>query len=498
MSCDDPGESEMNSIIKKKPEKEISWPDMAWDLLGQWKAVLITALAVMLLAAGAKYAKDVKEYKAGQKEKAAMSTASAEEQIEMILGKLPGDDRPAVLAAVNQKEMIRAEREYLGKSILMNSDPTNQRMLAAEYYIAADELTDPARAGLIHGYKAYLNSNDAVEKIGQAINGEAETNHIAELISVNASDPAGESDNCDAVLEVHIVLPEYADSEKVSEVLTGIINDCSAELSGKIGPHKVVRVITDDIHRYNADAVKKRNAVIEDLYTQQDNIGKIRLTEGQEAAVEAILAVKTASSAADKAAEDGADTRETGKPGISVKYAVFGSMLGILLYALIFFLNYIAKGRIRSAGDAEYYTQSRLLGEIYHRVDHKGLEGLLHSRAVDRYRYKGRLDEDCQIRNAASKTGSVCRRAGADKVDVLCLSELTDAKKKLIDAIKGKIPAANVLEVSKQTDEEELLSVRDAVLLVDEGVRADDVISLTVQLADCGTDLLGSIYCSCI
>ena len=173
-------------------------------------------------------------------------------------------------------------------------------------------------------------------------------------------------------------------------------------------------------------------------------------------------------------------------------------MLGILLYALIFFLNYIAKGRIHSAGDAGYYTQSRLLGEIYHRVDHKGLEALLHSRAVDRYRYKGKLNEEEQIRKTAAKLDTVCRLADTDKPAVLCLSELTDAKKKLIDAIKAKNPAASVLEVSKQTDDEELLSVRDAVLLVDDGVRADDVISLTAQLADCGTNLLGSIYCSCI
>lgn len=490
------GEIRMNNIINQKTSTEVNWTEVIWDLLERWKAVLITALAVVVLLAGAKYAKDVKEYRSVQKEKAAMEAASEEEQIKMILGKIPEKERAAVLATVNQKEMLETERAYLGDSILMNTDPTNQRMLVADYHISTDGQPESAVASLLYSYKTYLNSDDSVEKLREAIDSDAESNYIAELISTDDSDPAEEAAPYDVVLKVQIVLPAHADCEKVAEVLAGIISECSAELSGRICPHSVSPVSAEEQHRYNADAVKKRNDTLENISTLQDNIGKIRLSEGQEAAVEAIRTIRSASAISES--KDDAGTGAMEKPGIDGKYMFLGFILGILMYSVIYLLIHTNKGSICSAADTECCTRSRLLGEVYHAIDHKGLDALLHSRLVDKYRYKGKLDESEQIRKAASKTAAVCGRISADEVTVLCMPELTDAQKKVVDAIKSKCPVTDVKEIPKQADDEYLLSVRNTVLLVDDSIKAGDVITMTAQLADCSANLLGSIFYRCI
>ena len=141
----------MNSNNTGRIETVINVKEIIWDLLEQWKAVLITALLVMALVAGAKYAKDMKSYEAAQAEKEAQkqSTASAEDQIRDVLEALPESERSTVMTIVNQNEWIEKEKEYINKSILLNTDPTNQRTLAADYYIAAAEDTDSVRDSLI-------------------------------------------------------------------------------------------------------------------------------------------------------------------------------------------------------------------------------------------------------------------------------------------------------------------------------------------------------------
>lgn len=493
----------MNNNNIGRIETVINIKEILWDLLEQWKAVFITALLVAALVAGAKYAKDIKDYDAEQAKKAAekQNAASTEEQIEKVLGSLSESERSTVMTIVNQNEWIDEQKEYINNSILMNTDPANQRTLVVDYYITTAEDTDAIRSSLIYGYGALLRNKEVVKRIGETIDPNAEDCYIEELITVENSGDKESAQKSDAVMEVRVVLPDNADREKVKEAITAELQSFSSVLSGKISPHNLTLLDVSEICLYNRDAAGKRTDILYSINNLQNNTKNMQssLSDGQKAAIETITAIKAAEkTASDKGAGEESSEPKDNKPGISKKYALAGFILGIMIYAFIYLIRIIRRGSINSASEVEYYTQSKLLGEAYHQTGHKGIDALLHSRLVDRYRYRDKLDEGAQIQKASSKLDTLCKHAGVNDVAVLCMPELSDVKKRIIEAIKTKGLDVRVAEITKQTDEEYLLSLKDAVIIADDDSKAAELVSLAAQLTDYDVNLLGGIYCKCI
>jgi len=490
----------MNSNNTGRIETVINVKEIIWDLLEQWKAVLITALLVMALVAGAKYAKDMKSYEAAQAEKEAQkqSTASAEDQIRDVLEALPESERSTVMTIVNQNEWIEKEKEYINKSILLNTDPTNQRTLAADYYIAAAEDTDSVRDSLIFGYRSYLKDKEVAEALGKVIAPGAETKYITELISAENSGSSDEAASADAILEIQVVLPDGADPQKVEETLTTLLKEQSPEMSSRICPHRIELISAGETYLYNSGAVNNRTNILYSINNLQNNTKNMQtsLSDGQKAAIESISAVRAAEKTATTVGPEKTDAKdaEDSKPRISKKYALLGFVLGAMMYAFIYLLTVIFKGRITNAGDAEYYTQSRLLGEVYTKEEHKGIGALLHSAFVDKIRYKGRLDEEEQIRRLASALEVVCKHEGIDKVSVLGFSEMDETGGKVIKAINDKGIKTAVTDISKEEDGSYLLDIRDAVFMTDRSCKAEDLMKIGSMLDDCEVSRTGSIY----
>lgn len=494
----------MNDITSRQIEVEVDIKELIWDILEQWKAVLIAAFLMAVLVAGAKYAKDMNEYSAVQSKKEAekKNTASVEERIEDVLAALPEGERETVATVINQNDWIETQKEYINDSILLNTDPTNQRTLVVDYYISTAEDSDTVRSSLIYGYSALLRNKEVVRNIGKAIAPKAKDSYIAELITVENSNAEASAQNTDAVMEIRIVLPDDADAAAVEEVLTSELQGFSATLSDKISPHRLSLLDVSETYIYNTDAVENRTNILYSINTLQNNTKSMQatLSDGQKAAIEAITAIKTADKEASaiETGKEGSVEAEEKKPGISKKYALLGFVLGVMLYAFIYLIWVIRRGRINCAGDLEYYTQSRLLGEAYHQTEHKGIDALFHSKLVDRYRYRGKLDEDVQIQKAATKLDTVCKHAGIKSVSLLCTSELTEEKRRLVDAIKSRGLDVHVTETKKQTSDEYLLSLKDAVILAGRDIKATELISMAAQLKDYDVEQIGSIYYSCI
>ena len=493
----------MNNTANGQIQTVINVKEIIWNLLEQWKAVIIAAFLMALLVAGAKYAKDMQDYDAAQAEKKVdqQNTASVEEQIDAVLLALPESERSTVMTIINQNEWIAAEKEYVNNSIVLNTDPTNQRTLVADYYVKPADDSELLRNSLISGYSSYLKDRKVAEALGKAIDHDAETKYIAELISVENSESSVRDLGSDAILEVHVVLPDDVSSKEVEETLTSLLKEQSGEMSSKICSHSIDLLSAREAIIYNYRAADNRTNILYSINSLQNNtqIMQSSLSDGQKAAIETITAIKAAEkTASDKGAGEESSEPKNNKPGISKKYALAGFILGIMIYAFIYLIRVIRGGFINSASEVEYYTQSKLLGEAYHQTEHKGIDALLHSRLVDRYRYRDKLDEGAQIQKASSKLDTLCKHAGVNDVAVLCMPELSDVKKRIIEAIKTKGLDVRVAEITKQTDEEYLLSLKYAVIIADDDSKAAELVSLATQLTDYDVNLLGGIYCKCI
>lgn len=492
----------MNSNNIGQIETVINIKEVIWDLLEQWKAVLISAILMAVLVAGAKYAKDMQYYDAAQAEKKVeqQNTASVEEQIDAVLLALPESERSTVMAIVNQNEWIATEKDYVNKSILLNTDPTNQRTLVADYYIKAEEAPASARNSLIYGYTTYLKDAHAAEALKEVIASDTDINYITELIDAeNSKDDREGSEAYDAILTVNVVLPDGADVQKVQETLTSLIKEKAHELSG-IYPHDIDLISAGEAYLYNKDAVRTRTDTLTSIYNLQNYTKNMQtsLSDGQKAALETITTIKVAEKTASKVESDrkgAADTKNT-KPGFSKKYALLGFVLGVMLYAFIYLLIVIRRGCLLCAGDACLYTSSRLLGEFYEQTEMTGIKALLKSRLVEKYRYGSRLDTMKQTEKMRSSIEAVCRHEGLKELTVFDQSAPEKLKDMIIREIKELGIKVTEISAGEDINERDLCDSADAIFLVSNMTKVSALCGLTELLKDYDIRSIGAIFAS--
>lgn len=492
----------MDSNSYKQSEMEINLKEIIWDLLSQWKAVLIAALLVAALVTGAKYSKDMKAYNAAQAEKKAevQTTATVEEQIDDVLDALPEDERATVMAILNQNKWIEEQKEYINNSILINTDPTNQRTLCLEYYIDAGKYDETVGSSIIKGYTAYLGSDEVIKSVGEAIDPEISSNYISELISTNSNTQAPSAGDAGTVLEVFIVLPDDSDADKVEKALTGEIMKMSPDISKNIRQHDISLIFSGEKYLYNEPAVNKRTDILYSINNLQNNSKnmKLALSDGQKAAIESIKVIEKNAEEANNEQEKTVEQPqpELTKPGISKKYAILGFVLGALMYAFAYVILLIVRGRVNCAGDTARYSRARLVGEVYKKVDHKGLHKLLHSDLVNRYRYKGKTDSAVQIEKASDRLEAICEH---ERIKEAILINLTkDSNRELVEILVEKMASRGLnfrpIEIANDVDEKDLISTTHSIMVMDSNTKTSGAVKLASLCNDYDINVLGSVF----
>lgn len=485
----------MNSKITKK-SGIIDVREIVWDLLSQWKAVCIVALLTMLLVSGAKYAKDYSAYKESSSGTKQQTDIPAEEKIETILDNLSAADRSDVEYVIKEKDWIRKQREYLNDSILMNVDPTNQRALLMDYNVSTDNNGD--MSALVYGYLGQLYNDTVIEKVGQVIAPETGSNYIAELISYDKERYSNVDPNADSiVLEFRIVVPEGVDAAAVEKAVTGCLNDYSSELTKTIGSNSISLLSVKDFTWYNSEAVTNRTNITYSIHNIQNNIksGESALSDEAKAALEAINAVNETGNSINEGTEESAAKE---KPGISKKYALFGFVLGVMIYVFCYLVLTVARNRLYSPANMRYYTGSRLLGDVYGCFEKKGFLRLLNSAAVTKYRYGERLNTEKQLEKIVSTVGAVSAHAGIKEIVLFCMEGLPQKAKKTVDIIADKINEkgvrTSVVFFDDDINESLLPSVRNAVIVADRNSKSPTIITLSELCKEYDVNILGNIF----
>lgn len=502
----------MNNSLYKQQGMEINLREIIWDLLSQWKAVLIAALIMMLLVTGAKYHRDSNAYDAAMQDKEAAQTESTpDERIADILEALPDDEVATVEYMIKQNEWIETEKEYMNNSILMNTNPANQRTLLLDYFISASDSAESKMTALMYGYAGYLSNEKLINSVGQIIAPGTDSKYIAELISANSDNSGKQSGNYTlitdsasdgAVMEVRIVLPDEADAAAVESAVTTALTGYTSELGNKIGNHEISLISSSEAYLFNNVAVTNHNNIMSTVYNLQNNAKNMKMTlsDGQKAAIESITAIKKEAAAAAQEVNDESEKEvveaEPSRPGISKKYAVLGFVLGALIYAFIYVLLIIITGRVNYASDAERYTQSRLLGEIYTRTENKTLRMLMHSNLVNKYRYRNKTDADLQMEKLSDTLEAVCRHEGIQ--DAVVINLAGERSKAMLNKIAEKVSAKglniNPIEISEDVEEKSLLSLTHALIAMDSKTKISKVTKTASLCNDYDVNTLGSVF----
>lgn len=493
----------MNCSTNERPEIIISIKQLIWDLLSQWKAVIIIALLMSMLAAGLKYYSSLQSYSRSlddQKKEYELAAVSPQEQADILLGAVPEKDRELIEYVVEQKEWIDTEKRYINESLLINENPTNQRTLIADYYLKSENSQGTIAATLGCEYKSFLQSGELVDALKNVLAPDADEKYIAELIL--CTDKAIFADDGDLVLECRIVLPEKVNADAVEKTLTNALKKHSAEICGIIEPHTISLINAEEVMLYNSEAVSTRNSIIASIYNLENTYIKNTensMTAEQKTLADKLLSVREASSNKTELGELPHETIE--RPGIEWKYAFVGFVLGIMMYALIYAVYVVVRGKISSAEDVEYYTGSRLFGDIYRLSKVKGLSFLTKSKFINRLRYNKKLDSNRQIEKTVDAIDAVCRYGDISKLTVIQTGDTSPEDKlsqSIIQKIRNKGLELTIKDFDDSTAETDILDIGNVVLMLNNDTKVSDILMLKTRLNEYGRQLLGSIYIGCI
>lgn len=508
----------MNNNSYQQPEIEINLKEVIWDLLEQWKAIIIVAFLMALFLSGLKFQRDLNTYNTAQQERKriAQSGKTAEERIDDVISSLPEDEVATVEFMVNQNEWIETEKEYLNKSILMNTNPVNQRTLMLDYYISMADTTESKMTALVYGYAGLLKNEKLVNSLREVIAPESESKYIAELISANGDNSGSgnssgdgnslliDSDADGAIMEVRVVLPGDVDINVVERAITEVLSDHRDNLADKIGKHNIRLVKSTEAYIYNSAAVNNHNSIMTNIYNLQINEKNMlpSLSDRQRTAIESIMIIK-------KEAREGIDTekkegserdKETvevlKKPKLSKKYVMLGGILGTTGYGFIYLVLMLLKGRIKNASDAVRYTRTRLIGEIYKEKEWKGTRALLHSNLISKYRYGNKRNPNTQIKNTIDALEVACSHEGLHEVSLISTTEDCDDKiaKEILSKVRERGLDARLIKLPEIINIRELAALSQAVFLIDSETKISKVNELVAACIDYDVTVVGSIY----
>ena len=480
--------------------------DIIWDLLSQWKMVLIVAIVMALLTTGFKYQKDIKVYKEksstanSENSDASNNTQSYEEHTRAILESLPEDERLTVEYMVQQKEWLEKEKDYINNSVLMNTDPTNQRTLMLDYYISSKENDNSSTAALAYAYSAYVFNEEVTESLCQIVSPNSDKKYMAELIDASELSNSRWISDSDAVIEIKIILPDDTDADLVERVITESLNDYTTELEKTMGMHSLRLLNSHEARQYNEKAVNNKNSIINSAYNINFTFLKnseALLSDRQRAALSAITTYKQVTEGISEGGNEG-PKEEIAKPGISKKYGLMGFILGGLLYALAYTLYSIIRGRVYSAKQVENYISGRIIGEVYFSEEHSGLSKLVHSRLVDSIRLGNKLDEGRQIRKMISSIKALSDYYEDSDITLFTLlkdnSENSEIKEKIIDHIKKEGIDIAIKGITEDTDDRVIDNTRKAICLIEKGSKVSNLAGFNKLMESFDIKQVGNIF----
>ena len=480
---------------------EIDFRELIYKLLSQWKAILIVSIAAALLICGLKHVRDVSAYKAEQEAaKIAEQQASVplEERIATALEALPDEDREIVAFLVQEKRWINEQRDYFNKSILMKTDPSNQRVLKLVYEITGEDAA--AAQGMLHNYSAFLYSEEVSEAIKPFIAPEAENKYISELFYEEENkDPAAGIIDKNAVLEINLILPETADADEVAAALDKALKTHSSNTQSEFH-HNIKKVSSDDTHLYHKDNVENRNSMFNSVNAMQINLRneEAYLTESQIATWKALDEMLSAAETADDVVEEAAAAASA--PGFSKKFALLGFILGAFMYAFVYVVMLIAGGATVSAASLKNISGSRLLGEAYYDSKSTGLKKLLHSKLINKIYH--RIPEECgrNIEKMQASIDAICKHKNIEHIsyiDVTGKESKSTAPEVFAAIAEGSAKKANTIEIDNVEDqfsEDALLQIDNAVLVAGDNTKAETLSNIISLCREYDINLLGSMY----
>ena len=462
----------------------IDGKELCWNLLLQWKAILLCALILAIALSGYSYVKERKAAAAINANNAAVTSAQD------LLSAVPEDSRLKIEELYEFNKTKKQAAEYLNNSPFMNIDAYNHNVLELVWGIhfksGEDNTISANKSILLTSYKNALTDESVMAQVAELWGPEYGTEDIKELICFDRG-----QHSVDTVF-VTVILPEGVDVDGTRKILTDIVNNEHKVLVESVCPHDVLLVDDRVGKTFDRVMADQQASNYNRLYNIQNQMQAIQNTmNDQEKEIYANLLLL------DKAMEEGktyAELKGTGEDSmIRIKPFLFYMIVMMAVYVLVYTAYIYIKKRLFVIPDNERPLKS--IGELHSICNDK--QGIFHwltnDKMLQKMRYKDIGDNKAALSRIANnmsfnraeagyaKTAIFTDAVGSEQVQAL-LPEFSDAS----NAEMGKV------ELTVSTTQDQFDS---AVLLIERSkTSAYDVDKLAEQCIERHIPIIGSVY----
>ncbi len=470
--------------------------DYLWNLVSQWKTILIFALIISILAMLLQYHRDMQTYN---------STGTQVMTVDSLQEKLTSEELVTVEYTVRQKLLLEKYQRYMDQSPLLSIDPSQERVLKKTYVILGCDAT--TTASLADAYNALFLSSAFVDGIG-AFMPEGEHQEYASAlivpgaVAVTATDEK-EVTQGSGVVGVSIILLDGMDADTVGGFVEKTVNDYTASLTATIGAHTLQPVTSDETTLVNIELAGEQQDIINYSYIIRNSVQLMsqNFSETQKNLYELMLeeAHKTADDA-----EEASITIDPVHPSFSKKSLVLGFVVGVMLYVFAYLVLVLFKKTIKTAKECEDTMGIRTLGEL-HEFRAQGWKRLFASKLFYGFKYKKFRDVALQTNKIVDSLVAYGKKHPGCKIQFVSVAPLTEAEEthihEMMDNAKEKGLELSLLvgDINRDTTFHQNLAQADQIVLVLCANRSKyEDIDLCMNLAEeSNLDVVGSVFADC-
>lgn len=388
--------------LTKRKEIDLEITDFLWEIVRNWRTLLICMLAGAVFFGVYQYRKDSKAAETTPEEVVTEYTKTLEE-LESALG---AQDLDAVYGAVSMKKQLDEKSAYVKNSPLMAVNPYEEAVVYLRYCVKSESGN---ASELAHIYEEYI------------LNGEI----ASELIDLGA-DAYNTDGNARASYEygftVRIRGAEQEDAQALAEQVKNSLSGYKTQADGALSGHELILLKESAAVTVDQQLVQLQNdtaLAVKNLTEQLDSM-KSKMS-GDQLALYIEYTEKepqTGESSQTDVSEEQTDAvQEVQTVSISLSKIVLGAVLGLGLAVLWVLLHYLLMGRLHSEEEIKTLYHSRVLGTVRNSAD--GKRNPIDRKITEcRYGQAGKMTFAEELDFISANIKIACRTSGKETVYV--------------------------------------------------------------------------------
>ena len=471
---------------------ELNLNECFWDMLEQWKAVLIVALvcAALISAALGHRANRI----AAQEEVKA-------ESVEDVVASLSESDMQEVSYTMELREKYYNMNDYFTHSVLMNLDPNNTKSLKCEWLITGSQSYVDV---LKDEYQSELLSDETLVQIIEEVHADISLSQFKELFVFDtfSQEIATTTDENVVALQFKLYIPENVDEKLLKTAITSSVDRVHDKIDGQIIPHQCklqfARVETEVYNNVYTLQYNRQSSLMNLRNNYYNNL--LQLSPEQKTAFNQLLSLRNKDES-EKAGDKPAPAAASKASWFNLKYLVFGFICGMVLYAICLICSRLFLRETVSSDMIRDSAGIKKLGEIYpNGTEGKGA-GLFHDRRLYAMHHRGKTDSEAQIDRALQAIKILFKKESMQEAYAYLLHDLTKPESEALEQICGQLREAGItLTVVDKNEFDRLRAdaadgeIQGALLVANHSTRESSLESVLETLDQYETPVYGYIY----